>query len=482
MSVARRAVPGPAYGLALGKVRAGFGILRIELRRSLCLRLCPFMVAALAWAVYDGLPAGIWLWTETVWSVKYSLILFGPLVGGLSVWTADRERRRGTVDLLATTPRAAAARDLAVWAATAFWCCFAYATVAAVFLLLTYLHATWGALDPGLILTGLIAVVTHSALGYAAGCYLPGRFVAPLFAIATYSVQGIAAFGLGSFGYLSPIGYDVAPTVFYDETPDILAPQTAWFLGFACAALAAIALKRRKQARSWVVLVAASVIAVLGAAMLVSMPEETVNAQGTPVPYEPLCKDSRIVVCVHPAYEVALVEADRTVNELAAPLVGVPGAPIRAEQRGDAYPSRLRNDGTLVFDVRGAFNRWNVNNGVTFRDYVEPELATALVTGPSGYVEDASVEAYNSGDPCRRSGGPPGEAQRAMAGWLIYHTGRYESTDSIAFMEAMGGRLCPKSAAAIERFDTLDASERRAWLREDYADLCSGRLTLEDLP
>ncbi len=429
MSVVRRALVGPSRGLALDRVRVGRGMLRIELRRSLCLLLFPFMVAALAWTVYDGLPAGIWLWTATV-----------------------------------------------------SWCGLAYATVAATFLLLTYLKATWGVPDPGPILTGLFAIATHSALGYAAGCYLPGRFVAPLFAIAMYWAQGIAAFGLGSSGYLSPVGYDVAPTVFYDETPNILAPQTAWLLGLACIALAAVALKRRKQALSWAVLVAASVMAVSGAALLVRMPDETVNARGTPIPYAPVCEDGGIVVCVHPAYKVALPEAAWTVNDLAAPLVGIPGAPTRAEQRGDAYPSRLRADGTLLFDVRGAFYRSNVNNGVAFRDYVELELATALVAGPSGYVEDASVEAYNSGDPCRRSGGPPGEAQRAMAGWLLYHTGRYESTDSMAFLTAVNGQLCPKSAAAIERFDALGAAERRAWLRDNYAGLRAGRLTLEDLP
>jgi len=437
------------------------------------------MVVALAWVVYDGLPAGIWLWTETVWSVQYSLILFGPVVGGLAVWVAGRETRRGMVDLLLTTARPAAIRDLAVWAATAAWCCLAYAAVAAAFLSLTRLGATWGSPEPGQVLVGLLAVVAHSALGYAVGSYLTSRFVAPLFAISMYWIQGITLFGLGSrFRNLSPLGSDVASTVFYDESPDVFAPQSVWLLGLAAVALAAVALKRRRSAGAWTALAVAAVFAVIGATVLARIPAETVNARGTPVPYEPVCEDGRIAVCVHPAYEVALPETARVVNHLAAPLIGLPGAATRAEQRGDAYPSRLRPDGTLIFDVRGAFIRSNVNDGFGLRDYVELDLVTALVTGPSGYVEG---NPYESGF-CRRAGDAPGEAQRVMAGWLVYRAGDYGSTGSMAFREAVNGQLCPKSAAVVERFDALAPAERRAWLEANYADLRAGELTPKDLP
>ena len=194
------------------------------------------------------------------------------------------------------------------------------------------------------------------------------------------------------------------------------------------------------------------------------------------MPYEPVCEEGGIEVCVHPAYETALPETARAMNDLAEPLVGIPGAPTRAEQRPSE--ARLRADGTLVYSLYGAFYRSNVNGGYTFRDYMEGEIVLALAAGQSGYVEG---NPYKSGF-CRTAGDAPGEAQRMMAGWLIYRAGDYDSAGSMAFTEAVNGQLCPKSAAVIERFDALAPAERRAWLEANFADLRSGKLTLEDMP
>lgn len=481
MSVVGRAVSAPGRSPASGEVRALLGLLRIEFRRSFCLWLFPFMVATLAWLVYEELPAGVWLWTETVWSLQGSLILFGPLVGGLAVWVAGRERRRDTGDLLSTTTRPGILRDLAVWAATAVWCVLAYGVVAAVFLLLTLRNASWGSPEPGPLLISLLAVVAHTALGYAAGSYLPGRSVAPLFAISMYWIQGLAVFGpVSALRYLSPLGGDVASTVFYDESPDIFAPQAVWLIGLAATALAAVALKRRSSTGSLTAVVVAAAVAVVGAVAVLTIPVEPLDARGTPVPYEPACEEGEITVCVHPAYEVALPETVRVVRDLAGPLVGLPDAPTRAEQHGDAYPSRLRPDGKLLFDIRGAFNRSNLKGGVSFRDYMESDIAFALVADPSGYIEE-DFDTYD-GDRCSKPGGPSGEAQRVVAGWLVFRTGGYDSTNSMAFSETMSGRLCPRSGASIRRLDALGRAERQAWLKDNYANLRAGKLTLEDLP
>jgi len=93
MSVALRAMLTPVYVLAPRKVRVGLAMFSMEFRRSLCLWLFPVLILVLAWTVYDGLPIGIWLWTETVWSIQYSLIFFGPLAGG-----GRRGRRLGSAD------------------------------------------------------------------------------------------------------------------------------------------------------------------------------------------------------------------------------------------------------------------------------------------------------------------------------------------------------------------------------------------------
>lgn len=458
------------------------GLLRIEFRRSFCLWLSPFMVAALAWTAYGPLPAGIWLWTETVWSLQSSLLLFGPLVGGLAVWVAGRERRRQTEDLLSTTPHPTWGRDVAVWAATAAWCCLAYAAVVAGLFTATWMNADWGSPETGPVLAGLLAVAAHAAVGYAAGSFVPSRLTAPLFAVAMYGFQGLLVFGsVPAFRQLSPLGGDVAETVFYDESPEVFLRQSLWLIALAATALALVALRRRRSTGSWAALAMTATVAVVAASTLTSVPVQTVDARGEPVPYEPVCKEGRITVCLHPAYETALPETARVLEELAAPLLGSPGAPERAEQSGNAYPSRLSSGGTFLFDIRGAFNRSNVDSGFVFEDYMRPDLATALVAGPSGYVEQ-DTRAYENGDPCRGNGEPPGEAQRAVAGWLVFQTGGYGSTDSAAFWEATNGGLCPQSAVAVERFDALAPSERRAWLRENYPELRAGKLALDDLP
>jgi len=384
-------------------------------------------------------------------------------------------------DLLSTTSRPAVTRDFALWAATAAWCVLAYVVAAACFFLLTRANTDWGSPEWGSVAVGPVAIVAHSALGFAAGRHLPSRFTAPLFAIAMYWVQGLALFGLASWtGYLSPLGSEIASTVFYDESPDtVVLPQIIWFLGLAAVALSSVAVGRQRTTASWITLAVAAVVAVVPAVVLTRTPVEAVNARGTPVPYEPACEEGEILVCVHPAYEMALPGTMEVVDDLVAPLVDVPGAPSRAEQRPE--DPRIRPDGTLVYSLYGAFHLLNANTGYGFRDYMEQDLAHALVAGPSGRIP-WEAGAYGAGGSCRKPEGPRGEAQRVVAGWLIFRTGNYDSTHSMAFMEATNGELCPASEDAIERFDALEAAEWQAWLRKNYAALRAGELTLEDLP
>jgi hypothetical protein len=69
----------------MGRSSGWSSLLRMEVRRRLVLWLAPFMAAALAWVVYEASPVEIWFWPDTVASIQYSLILYGPLVGGISV-------------------------------------------------------------------------------------------------------------------------------------------------------------------------------------------------------------------------------------------------------------------------------------------------------------------------------------------------------------------------------------------------------------
>lgn len=280
---------------------------RLEIRRSVAVWLFPLMVAALALLARESLsPVAVWIYPNTVSAIQPNLAWLSPLAGGLAAWAATRERRKGTEDLLSTTPCPAFVRDLASWASIAVWCCFAYAFASAVFLLLTYSNATWGSpvLEPTLI--GLAEIAAYSALGYAAGTRLPSRFTAPLVAIALFLLQvslgAVRQFGINS---LSPAA-GLELSVWHEEIPDLYAPQVLVFFGLLGIGLAATGLRRGRTPYFWGVLLVAAFVAVVGSvALLRASPPTAAQERAAAIPYSPVCRkdgEQRIRVCVHPAY------------------------------------------------------------------------------------------------------------------------------------------------------------------------------------
>jgi len=81
------------------------GLLRIELRRTAALWLAPVM-AAFAWFLFHQQYAGSFgvLWSDRSIAVRDVAQPAWPLICGAAAWMAGRRRRRGTAELLATTP------------------------------------------------------------------------------------------------------------------------------------------------------------------------------------------------------------------------------------------------------------------------------------------------------------------------------------------------------------------------------------------
>lgn len=437
-------------------------VLRTEVRRSPGLWMFPVVVAAFALLTREALsPVVVWIFPNTLTALRPNLLWLVPLAGGLAAWVATRERRRGTEELLSTTPRPAPFRDLASWAAIAGWCCLAYASACVVFLVLTYLNATWGAPDPGPIVVGLVQVAAFSALGYAAARWLPSRFTPPLLAIALYAVLALLAgadrFGIGS---LSPAA-GPSLSVWHREVPDPTGPQALVLSGLLGVGLAATALSRVRSFRSLAALVAATLAAVLGTGLLLgASPPTAVQEREAAIPYSPVCEkgEGEIPVCVHPAYEVLLPQTADVVNRVAKPLVGIPGGPVRAEQVS-RDPEELRPDGTLAFTLLDF-------GGVSVR-YWGYEVARALTR------ENPVAPAWRADDTCRKSG-DSSATQDVIAAWLI------RNADGDVDHGYFG--LCRRERAALARFAALTPNERRAWLAENYAELRAGKITPGDLP
>ncbi len=438
------------------------GLLRTEARRSPGLWMFPVVVAAFVLLTRESLsPVSVWVFPNTLSALRPNLLWLAPLAGGLAAWVATRERRLGTEELLSTTPRPAPVRDLASWGAIAGWCCLAYTSACAIFLVLTYSNATWGSPDPGPIVVGLVQVAAFSALGYAVARWLPSRFTPPLLAIALYAVLVLLAradrFGIGS---LSPAA-ELPLSVWHEEVPDPTGPQALVFAGLLGAGLAATALSRDRSFRSLAALMAAALAALVGTGLLLgaSQPSAAQEREAT-IPYTPVCENGgagKMPVCVHPAYEVLLSRTARVVNAVGAPLVDVPGGPERAKQVPRGL-EELRPGGTLTFTLSDF-------GGVEVR-YWGYAVAVAL-------TREGPAEPPRRTEACRGAD-DPSAAQDVVAAWLV------QNADGSVDHEYFG--LCRREREALTRFAALDADERQRWLAENDAALRAGKVTPGDLP
>jgi hypothetical protein len=428
--------------------------------------LAPVAAAMTVWIIHGGLPVGVWLWPKTSVEIRFSLVLLGPLIGGLAAWVAVRNRRGGIDELLATTPCSPPFRDLAPWMATIGWASAAYIAAAAYALGLTWRHASWGSpfmyLSP--VLFGLLGLVAHSALGYVVGYYLPSRFVVPLVAVGLYLPQGVIS-GLNTpVQNLSPIS-DLESSVFYGVQPALGIGDALWLSGLAGIALGAVTLRHRRTLRSWSVTALAGLMAVSGAVMLLGTERGSPPASAA-IPYQPVCAGSRVVACVHPAYRGMLPETARLADQLSRPLAGLPGTPSRLAQR--AHRGELAPPDVVLVDL------WDEARGY---DDVALQIASGLVRderasayelqpdGPGGSEEQAEYETFYL---------EHREAQDVVITWLVRAGGREGVAQGLVYT--------PEGQAALERFVALKPEDRSAWLRARYADLRAGKLGVEDLP
>ena len=177
-------------------------LVRIETRRSLGLwLLAPMLILAayLAWVrTGPDLPSdlifrpeaylSVRIWPEVNLSIRNTVLLLGPLAAGLAAMVAGRNRRPQVQELLLTTPRPPATRDLALFAGTVIWPCAAYVVTALGVGLVTAQRSSWGGPDLLSLLVGLTGVLATGAIGYAAGSAFPSRFTAPVVAIGVFVV------------------------------------------------------------------------------------------------------------------------------------------------------------------------------------------------------------------------------------------------------------------------------------------------------
>lgn len=417
------------------RLRTGAGLLKIEFRRSGGLLIFPVLVAVGWWLSGDVMYGKAYIWLDTSAGVRYTTFFMGPLVASVSAWMAGRNHRRGMTEMLSTTPRSHVVRDLGVWAGTALWGISAYGLLTVVLGTLTWWNATWGAPVPGYFLVGLLAMVANSAIGYAAGYSLPSRFTAPLIAGGLFFLQlapGATVDWEPRLQLLSPAPNSLIYREVFHEIPPVVAQQSLWFAGLAGVALATVALKTtRGSLLAWVAFLGFLTAATVGFFTSVEASERYEHALGPGgeiEPFEYVCREGRIEVCVHPAYERLLPETAKAVNEIADPLVGIRGVPNRALQVSEYAAPGVAGGGNAI-----ALNTIWMEEG-TSNPFFKYEVALGLVQDQAALEGDDGVETMEPTaedlERCVRAEDrefldPALEAQEVVSGWLLKQTGSY---------------------------------------------------------
>jgi len=507
-------MPLPAAGRAL----------RLEFKRNAVPYVLPLLAAVFyfdALRTADGFPP--------VWTLRASVIgdhmlfTFSAFAGGLAAWTGSREGRRNTLDLVASTPRAAWARLSVALAGTLCWVLLAFVAGVAVVYIQTALQATWGGPPLWPVFVGAAGVTAVTVIGFTAGVFFPGRFTAPLVAIGVLLLSQIGfreslnlTASSGTYALLSPTtsppGVDAG--VYYRVAPDLSIVQVMFMGGIAVALYGVLGLAPRLRQLAWasgrpslraalardddwlpsavaVLLVACGVAASATAFALAGtakpdalggwqIPALHSAASDQPVPAAQDCTSgSGFQVCVHPAFGFYLADVAAALAPVAAEIAGLPGAPVGAREVAslsggqDVWSGISGNPPVFDFTAEhvgtmfGEF--YGIPDSASWRDGFRQGLLDAFLEAPSQHAGPGPLDA----------------AQQAVEDVLLTSVGS-PPLGASSGQTAVNGKLKPATLAdisvAAHRFGALSASARHAWLAAHLTALRAGHITLAQLP
>lgn len=279
------------------------------------------VLVALLLAMADK--ADLWLdsWISTADHLRTAgMLVGGPLTAAAACWQGGRERRRGTVDLLATMPRTPLRRALLAAAPTILWPVAGYLLTTAVCLVATWRYASYGTPWVSLIAADATALGALGMLGFLAGRVVPWRLAPPVVAVGTYLALGLPGYSESAITWLSPV---LDNPFFMDRPLWWYGPVSMmWTAGLAGGALLAYAARRRVTAL--VPLAAAATAAALLTQLGIEGPWRPDPAAAALV-----CDDGTPQVCASRAHARMLPGASAALAGLSAKLRGVSNVPAR---------------------------------------------------------------------------------------------------------------------------------------------------------
>jgi hypothetical protein len=505
--------------------------LRLEIKHSAVVWVLPVLAALFYFNAYRTAAGYPPTWTMRASVITgANLVFFSVVAAGIAAWAATREGRRKTGDLLATTARAAWARQATVLAATAFWMVLAYLAGVAVIYLQTARQATWGGPPLWPVAVGVVGVAASCAIGFTCGTLLPGRFTAPIVAVAVFAAwfTGVAAANSvnNANGGMKGTSALLVPTdggrpqqidvgVYYHVPPDVSIAQVMFMGGVLLVMAGLLTLLPAVRVpgvrgvsfagRRWLTVVAAAGVACGAAASVTAfslagtarfsvatgwaIPALHDAADDQPVPYTLDCTGSAFKVCIHPAFEPYLGAMAAALEPAAAEIAGLPGAPARADMTtGAALPAVAGTTSVYEYSTEqegfGGESFWATPALAHTADWeqgVQQDFITWFVSGPA--------EQDSPG---------PTPAQEAVAIALLAKIGapvpQYQQfsqpgtsgTSSASSAPGASGTQPTASAAQITAaahgFESLSSAAWHAWLTANIAALRSGAITLAQLP
>ena len=481
--------------------------LRLEFKRNAVPYVLPLLAAVFYFDTLRTADGFAPIWTLRASAIPdHMLFEFSAFAGGLAAWAGSREGRRKTVNLVATTPRAAWAHSIAL-AGTLCWLLLAFLAGVAALYIQTAVQATWGGPPLWPVFAGAAGVIVVTVIGFTCGVLFPGRFTAPLVAIGVLVVYqtglrqalGVAA-SSGTYALLSPANAPpvVDTGVYYHVAPDLSIVQVMFMGGIAVAllgvlglatALRGLAPPRAALARSdgWLLRAVAVILAACGVAASWTafalagtakpdpvggweIPALHSAASDQPVPVTQDCTSSSgFQVCVHPAFSFYLHDLAAAFDPVAAEIAGLPGAPAGAKEVASVSGGQDVQSGTSVSPPVFEFTAEHV--GPMFGQFNG-------IPDPAGWAQgfqQGLLDAFLTGRPPHPGPVPIllGPAQQAVEDALLTAVGSQPLSPS---MTSAG------ISAAARRFATLPASARHAWLAVHLAALRADAITLAQIP
>ncbi len=193
-------------------------------------------------------------------------------------------------------------------------------------------------------------------------------------------------------------------------------------------------------------------------------------ASDQPVPVTQDCTSSSgFQVCVHPAFSFYLDDLAAAFDPVAAEIAGLPGAPVGAKEVASMSGGQDVQSGISVNPPVFEFTAEHV--GTMFGEFYGIPDAAGWGEG----FQQGLLDAFLTGRPPHAGPVPIllGPAQQAVEDALL---------TAVGSQPLSAGVTSAGASAAAQRFATLSASARRAWLAAHLAALRAGKITPAQIP